>query len=212
MFNLINQFDGSLSLIWADSTNNSAFPSPHDIISHITSGFSSNQLRAVRQVDSVDDIPSACPPNFNLFSQCFAAISFDSFPTSASDDVRPINYTIHADGGLFHIDVVRHKSDYEERLLPLQWAIDSVGSLIQCSGYNESYFVPPSPLGYHRHHNRVQGRHSSRMAVHAGVEPRTRLRHSLKYVRFDTLLLCLRLISAFEGYIRGLRSLLVIAL
>ncbi|THH01206.1 hypothetical protein EW026_g1452 [Hermanssonia centrifuga] len=125
VFNLINQFDGSLSLIWADSTNNSAFPSPHDIISHITSGFSSNQLRAVRQVDSVDDIPSACPPNFNLFSQCFAAISFDSFPTSASDDVRPINYTIHADGGLFHIDVVRHKSDYEERLLPLQWAIDS---------------------------------------------------------------------------------------
>lgn len=31
--------------------------------------------------------------------------------------------------GLYHIDVVDHASDYEQRLLPLQWAIDEVRKL-----------------------------------------------------------------------------------
>ena len=37
-----------------------------------------------------------------------------------------LNYTIHVDAGLGFIDVVNHASDYEKRVLPLQWAIDSV--------------------------------------------------------------------------------------
>ena len=112
-----------------------------------------NDRSAVRQVDSPDDIPSACPQNFNLFSECFAAVAFNSFPvpsesttnslaapTAANSndplaapngtDILPpsslFNYTIYADAGLIFIDVIGHKSDFERRVLPLQWAIDSV--------------------------------------------------------------------------------------
>lgn len=94
-------------------------------MAHVTSGFSSSQLRVVHQLSSPDDIPNACPQNFNLFSECFAAVAFNSMPT-ANNDTSPLNYTIMADGGLFHIDVKKHSSDYELRILPLQWAIDSV--------------------------------------------------------------------------------------
>ncbi|KAI0789486.1 P-loop containing nucleoside triphosphate hydrolase protein [Abortiporus biennis] len=117
-------FDGSLTLVWADATNGSAFPSPNDIMTQISSSFSENQVQAIKKVDSPSDIPSACPQNFNLFSECFAAIAFNSFPTSNPNDSTPLNYTIMGDGGLFHIDVVKHTSDYEMRVLPLQWAID----------------------------------------------------------------------------------------
>ena len=93
-------------------------------MSIVTEGFGSSQLRAVHQVDSPDDIPNACPQNFNLFSECFAAVAFNSLP--GPNGTLPLNYTLRADGGLFHIDVTKHSSDYERRLLPLQWAIDSV--------------------------------------------------------------------------------------
>ncbi|KAK7686529.1 hypothetical protein QCA50_010128 [Cerrena zonata] len=117
-------FDGSISLIWADATNGTSSPSPNDIMAHVTRGFSDRQLAAVRKVDSPEDIPSACPQNFNLFSECYGAVAFNSFPTANPNDTRPINYTLRADGGLFHIDVEKHSSDYELRILPLQWAVD----------------------------------------------------------------------------------------
>ena len=126
---LIDVFDGSLALVWADGTNGTGSnPSASDIISHITSGFSSKQLSAVRKLDSPENIPSTCPQNFNLFSECFAAVAFNSLPGPSQS--LPLNYTLRADGGLFHIDVTRHNSDYEKRLLPLQWAVDSVCSLV----------------------------------------------------------------------------------
>lgn len=122
---LTNVFDGSTALIWADGTNGTGVPSASDVIAQITSGFTSKQLKAVKRVDTPDDIPSACPQNFNLFSECFAAIAFNNLP-EVGNDTNPINYTIRADGGLVHIDVVRHSSDYEKRILPLQWAVDRV--------------------------------------------------------------------------------------
>ena len=126
---LADVFDGSLALVWADGTNGTGSnPSAHDIISRITTGFSSKQLSAVRQLDSPADIPTACPQNFNLFSECFAAVAFNSLP--GPNGSLPLNYTLRADGGLFHIDVTKHNSDYEKRLLPLQWAIDSVCALV----------------------------------------------------------------------------------
>ena len=94
-------------------------------MSRITRGFSDRQLHAITQVESPAQIPEACPQNFNMFSECFAAISFNTLPT-AENASTPLNYTILADGGLFHIDVERHTSDYERRIMPLQWAIDSV--------------------------------------------------------------------------------------
>ncbi|PIL31168.1 ATP-binding cassette transporter [Ganoderma sinense ZZ0214-1] len=168
---LADVFDGSLALVWADGTNGTGSnPSAHDIISHITSGFSSKQLSAVRQLDSPADIPSACPQNFNLFSECFAAVAFNSLP--GPNGSLPLNYTLRADGGLFHIDVTKHNSDYEKRLLPLQWAVDS--AIIE---------------------------------LQSGVAPQTPLEWPFTQETNDEQFTEIRL-----SYIRGLRTLLVLAL
>ena len=97
-------------------------------MAHITRDFTESQLNAVRQVDSPADIPTECPQSFNLMSGCFAAIAFNNIPAQGNA-TNPVNYTIRADGGLFHIDVVNHASDFEKRILPLQWAVDQVRGL-----------------------------------------------------------------------------------
>lgn len=129
---LIDEYDGSLALVWADSTNGTGIPSAQDIISHITSGFSSKQLGKLKQVAIADDIPPACPENFNGFSECYAAVVFETLPgnssTTSSGNLTTLpafNYTIRADSGLYYVNVVKHTSSYEQRVLPLQWAIDS---------------------------------------------------------------------------------------
>ena len=94
-------------------------------MARITSNFTPNQLLAVKQVASPADIPSQCPQNFKFFSECFAAIAFNYLPMNATD-TTPINYTISADAGLIYINVYSHTSDFETRILPLQWAIDQV--------------------------------------------------------------------------------------
>ncbi|KAH7911590.1 P-loop containing nucleoside triphosphate hydrolase protein [Hygrophoropsis aurantiaca] len=123
VYNFQDQFDGSLSLIWADGTNDAGSPSADAIMSHITSGFTSNQLSAVKKVETPADIPTNCPQNFKHYSECYAGIAFNYLPTSPTD-TTPINYTISADGGLVYINVYSHTSDFEERILPLQWALD----------------------------------------------------------------------------------------
>ncbi|KAI5121844.1 hypothetical protein M0805_003277 [Coniferiporia weirii] len=139
ILSLKDQVDGSLALYWADGTNGTGFPPPSDIMARVTNGFSGSQLKAVHQVNSQNDIVQACPQNFNLFSECFAAVVFNAMPTTAND-TAPLNYTIMVDGGLFHIDVVKHTSDYEERVLPLQWALDS--AIIELRTGSQ----PPTPL------------------------------------------------------------------
>ena len=116
------------------------------------------QRSAVRQVATPDAIAPACPQNFKLMSECFAAIAFTNFPIPSNlhnETLLPVgppsqnasqgdlltappnatqilppdsmlNYTIQVDGGLTFIDVVHHAGDYERRVLPLQWAVDSV--------------------------------------------------------------------------------------
>ncbi|KAG1747606.1 hypothetical protein EDB19DRAFT_1685642 [Suillus lakei] len=123
VYNFQNQFDGSLALIWADGTNGTGTPSAEQIMARITSNFTPNQLQAVKQVATPADIPAQCPENFNLFSECFAGIAFNYLPMNATD-TTPINYTISADGGLAYINVYSHTSDFEIRILPLQWALD----------------------------------------------------------------------------------------
>ncbi|KAJ2917839.1 hypothetical protein MD484_g2550, partial [Candolleomyces efflorescens] len=118
---LHEQFDPALSFVWADNTNGASSPAPIDIINHITSSFSSAQLSAVKRVGSAAEIPTQCPQNFNLYSECFAAVAFFDIPSQGSS---PVNYTIYSDAGLAYIDVVKHTSDFEKRILPLQWAID----------------------------------------------------------------------------------------
>jgi len=94
-------------------------------MAHITAAFSSKQLSSVKKVASPSDIVSECPQNFHLLSECFAAIAFYDIPANGSAE-KPVNYTIRADSGLTHIDVVKHSSDFELRILPLQWAVDQV--------------------------------------------------------------------------------------
>ena len=127
---LLTQFDGSMSLIWTDTTNSTTFPTPKDIISHVMSSFTPSQLAAVKQVQGISELLSACPQNYNGVTPCFAAIEFVNAPSAnTSDSVSgPMEYIIHAEAGLSRIDVVDHTSDFENRILPLQWAIDSVGA------------------------------------------------------------------------------------
>ncbi|KAG2341981.1 hypothetical protein BDR05DRAFT_1060572, partial [Suillus weaverae] len=123
VYNFQNRFDGSLALVWADGTNGTGTPSAKQVMARISSNFTPNQLQAVKQVATPADIPAQCPQNFNMFSQCFAGIAFNSLPMNATD-TTPINYTISADGGLAYINVYSHTSDFETRILPLQWTLD----------------------------------------------------------------------------------------
>lgn len=90
---------------------------------NLASSFSPAQRQAIRKAENAAQIPSLCPQNFNLYSQCFAAVSFFNIPSEGS---TPINYTLYADAGLTYINVEKHTSDFETRILPLQWAIDKV--------------------------------------------------------------------------------------
>lgn len=119
--NFTDIYDGS-TLVWADGTNGTGSPTPQAIMDRISLGFSEQQRNGLRKASSPADIPFACPQNFNLRSNCYGAIAFNDIPSPT--DGRAINYTIRADGGLVFIDVIHHTSDYEERLFPLQWAID----------------------------------------------------------------------------------------
>jgi len=128
---LQTQFDGGMPLIWTDTTNSTTFPTPKDIISHLTSNFTPIQLAAVKQVQDRSKLLLACPQNYNGVTPCFAAIEFVNTPSAnASDSVSgPMEYIIRADAGLSRIDVVKHTSDFENIILPLQWAIDSVSPM-----------------------------------------------------------------------------------
>ena len=119
---LQDQFDGSHALVWVDATEGGGVPSPTELMAHITASFTPKQLNSVRQVASTRD---ACPQNFNLLSECFAGIVFYEIPANSSG-LASVDYTIRADLGLNHIDVITHDSDFERRILPLQWAIDQV--------------------------------------------------------------------------------------
>lgn len=120
-----DRFDGSLKLIWADNTGGTGSPSADEIIAHITQGFNDKQLAAISKVGTTDDIPTKCPQNFNLFSDCFAGLSFEYLPSDQTD-TRPIDYTILGNGGFGYINAIKHTSDYELYVLPLQWAVDQV--------------------------------------------------------------------------------------
>lgn len=141
MYNLQDQFDGSLTLVWADGTNGTGTPSAEQVMAHITSNFTSNQLQAVMQVATPADIPTQCPQNFDLTSQCFAGIAFNYLPMNATDP-KPVNYTISADGGLVYINVISHTSDFETRILPLQWALDQVTHSLACFSFQSANGSP----------------------------------------------------------------------
>ncbi|KIJ26323.1 hypothetical protein M422DRAFT_77023 [Sphaerobolus stellatus SS14] len=185
---LSTAFDPSLKLVWADETGGNTSPSPSDVMALLAQSLNPAQRASIVRVASADAIPDECPQNFNLFSQCFAAVAFNTFPSpsdpialniSALNTTLPtfpsnlnltdpstvnlttldprltdapngtliyppstlINYTLRGDAGFGFIDVINHKSDFELRILPLQWALDSAIIRLQT---NSS--APPTPL------------------------------------------------------------------
>jgi len=128
---LRNEFDGKTIFYWADGTNGSGNPTPAQIMSHVTSDFTFAQLRSVKQLEKPTDIPLHCPQNFDGVSPCFFGVGFSD---SLANDVAPfftqnvVNYTIYADSHISFVDPKHHTSDFEKRILPLQWSIDKVKS------------------------------------------------------------------------------------
>lgn len=120
---LADTFDPDLILPWSDDTDGAGAISPADIISRVTRGFSDKQLASFREVKTAD-IATLCRENFSGSSACFAGVIFQGIPGAGSN--QTFNYTIRADSALGYVDVVDHSSDYERRILPLQWAIESV--------------------------------------------------------------------------------------
>ncbi|RPD64790.1 P-loop containing nucleoside triphosphate hydrolase protein [Lentinus tigrinus ALCF2SS1-6] len=119
---LADTFDPDLTLLWSDDTDGAGAISPSDIISRMTRGFSGKQLASFRKVSS-DDIATVCRENFSGSSACFASVTFQAIPVAGSN--QTLNYTIQADSALGFVDVIDHSSDYERRIFPLQWAIES---------------------------------------------------------------------------------------
>ena len=130
---LETQFDGTSKLVWADYSNVSyGSPTPTEVMERITTNFTSSQRAAVKQVDP-DSIFSECPQNYHGYTPCFAAILFQNIPytNSSGFGLNPnITYTIYADWGLKYVNVEQHTSDFEERIMPLQWEVDRVCFLL----------------------------------------------------------------------------------
>lgn len=96
----------------------------------------------------------SCPQNFNEFSECFAAVVF--YDVQSGSNVAGFNYTIRADAGLGYINVEKHTSDLEVRILPLQWALDE--AIITLSGGTTGSFNPPQEWPFTQMTNEQQKR------------------------------------------------------
>jgi ATP-binding cassette subfamily A (ABC1) protein 3 len=94
-------------------------------------------------------VPVSCPQNFNQFSECFVAVVFHDVRSGSN-----INYTIRADAGLAYVNVEKHTSDVELRILPLQWALDE--AIITLSGRSTGSFNPPQELPFTQMTNEEQ--------------------------------------------------------
>ncbi|CAG7851662.1 ABC transporter A family member 6 AltName: Full=ABC transporter ABCA.6 [Serendipita indica DSM 11827] len=144
---LESAFKSGYNFYWVDATNGSATPSPRDIMDRVTANFSPWQKSLVHQLDSPQDIDPQCQQNFNGFSECFAAVIFDDITGFSG-----VNYTIRADAGLRYVNVDKHNSDVELRVLPLQWALDS--AIIQLRAGR--FVQPPQELPFTQRTNKEQ--------------------------------------------------------
>ncbi|KAH9937769.1 P-loop containing nucleoside triphosphate hydrolase protein [Epithele typhae] len=135
---LADAFDARRILLWSDDTNSTtAGFTADDVVARMTAGFSSKQLAAFHKV-TTEEIAGRCIENPNGKSGCFAAVTFEQLPARGNN--QTINYTIRVDDSTGFIDVKGHNSDYEVRVLPVQWAVDSAIIEVQTGT------KPPTPL------------------------------------------------------------------
>ena len=109
-------------------------------------------------------MPISCPQNFNQFSECFAAVVFHDIQSGSN--ITGFNYTIRGDAGLGYVNVQKHTSDLELRILPLQWALDE--AIITLSGSSSGSFNPPQELQFTQMTNEEQTR-EIRLAYVRGI-------------------------------------------
>ncbi|TFK42145.1 hypothetical protein BDQ12DRAFT_703521 [Crucibulum laeve] len=116
-------FNPSRSIVWVDNTGDPTGLATQTIMSQVTRGFSDTQLNSVHRFNSTSQINSLCVTSFNGASPCFVAISFDVIPNVLAGDTRPVSYTIRTPE-MAHVDVIKHDSDVELSLIPIQWAVN----------------------------------------------------------------------------------------
>ncbi|KZV77822.1 hypothetical protein EXIGLDRAFT_634875 [Exidia glandulosa HHB12029] len=114
---LATVFDPDSRFIWVDASNGTSTPPAQQLIDRLTRDFSERQKSKVERVENAADVAGACPQNFQLYSECYAALIINP---------GTMNYTLRGDAGFFFVDVERHTSDFEKRVLPLQAAVDAV--------------------------------------------------------------------------------------
>ncbi|KAF9479407.1 P-loop containing nucleoside triphosphate hydrolase protein [Pholiota conissans] len=117
-------FDGSRPLVWADNTNGTGFITAKAIMGQISKNFTLKQLNALKEVENTQQVQQACLLNFNGASGCFSTVTFETIPTTAGSDNRSVEYIIRYDDGVQHINIAKHDTDFETKLLAVQWAID----------------------------------------------------------------------------------------
>ena len=123
MLSFEDNFDGKLALVWIDNTTTPANPTPRAIIDRLAVNFNAYQRSAVQELAAADGLRDECQQNWSGTSPCYAAIWFNNVQAGSG----AIDYTLLVDEGLGDtIDVDGQKSDYQKRVLPIQWAIDKV--------------------------------------------------------------------------------------
>jgi len=132
-------------------------------MTQLLSQFTPTQRSAVVQLGSPSEIPVTCPLSFNGLSPCYAAISFSDVVALKNTPPNSVNYTIFVDPGLNFVDVVRHTSDVETRIFPLQWSIDQVrrSHSFAFLPFQDRHF-----LGYYRVGNWSSPRNPFGMAIY----------------------------------------------
>ncbi|KAF8167282.1 hypothetical protein B0H34DRAFT_792024 [Crassisporium funariophilum] len=99
-----DHFDGSRPIIWADTTDGNGYITATQIMSHVTSKFTSIQLAAVKKAKDPQELDSTCLTNFNGVSPCYLTVTFEGIPTASKNDLRAINYTMRMDSAVDIVD------------------------------------------------------------------------------------------------------------
>lgn len=136
------QFDGKLALVWIDNTTITGSPSPQAIIDHLSASFSPKQREAIRRLSNVEQLSSECGSNFRSISKCFGGIVFNNIPKAGG----AVDYALLADQAMYLINVLNQQSNEQQRIFPLQWAIDKARWL----SFATNQLISP---GYHRTSN-----------------------------------------------------------
>ncbi|ODQ51080.1 hypothetical protein SAICODRAFT_27131 [Saitoella complicata NRRL Y-17804] len=125
---------GSGKFVWIDRTGSSGGEAQRvvDIVTaRVTRG-------TVVQLQTSTELAELCPQNFIGASPCFAAVEFNQLDFTTNQ----FNYTLRADTGSNTIRVDTNSGSFEQKVLPLQWAIDQ--AIFQIS--NPGGTLPPTPL------------------------------------------------------------------